>query len=260
MGTACNCSKSTDGVKDVVALSTPGRPTISEGPGSELAVYERENATQMHKKILELYKSALVQNPPGLTSLKLNTLKAKDKDWVHIFTLLQHSEQLQRLHLWKVTISGKSLDQLGDSLMGLKRLEYLMIGDMSLASLDLTHLRDGLKGLESLKELIMTVNYLNGDHLAILLPGLVMLKRLEFLSLDENELGNKGVGMVVALLESLKRLRDVSLKFNSVSRKGLMAILPWITRRRGLVVRLDGNDLNDDEYDQLEQAHLEAAA
>ena len=264
MGASCNCSKSTDNIKEVVAVTSPSglpRSAAAEGGSTEdLAVYKRDNTSSMHKKVLELYSTALLQTPPGLTSFKLTTLKAKDKDWAHLFILLTHCGRLQRLHLWKVTISAKSLDQLGNQLVALTQLEYLMLADMSLASYDLTRLSDGFKGLVRMRELILTVNYISADHLTVLLPGLMMMRDLEVLVLDENELGNKGSEVVAGLLEKLKRVRDVSLKFNSVGHKGLVALVPWVTRRRGLVVRLDGNDLNDDEYDLLEQAHLDAAA
>lgn len=264
MGASCNCSKNTDNIKEVVALPTPSgmpKPAAPEnGQTAGLAAYKRDNATSMHKKILEIYSVAVAQLPPGLTSLKLTTFKAKEKDWTHLFTLLAYCGRLQRLHLWKVTISAKNLDQLGDQLAVLTQLEYLMLGDMSLGSYDLTHLRDGMKELVKMRELILTVNFLSADHLLVLWPGLLMMTNLEVLVLDENELSNKGSELVAGLLEKLKRVRDVSLKFNSVGHKGLVALVPWVTRRRGLVVRLDGNDLSDDEYDLLEQAHLDAAA
>lgn len=265
MGASCNCSKNTDNIKEVVALSVtsgPAKSTGQESGGSatDLSTYKQDNASAMHKKILEAYNAAVAQSPPDLKTLKLAALKAKDKDWNHIFTLLTHCTRLQRLHLWKVTISAKSLDQLGDRLATLTQLEYLMLGDMSLGSYGITHLRDGLKELVRIRELILTVNFLSADHIEILMPALINLRNLEILSMDENELSNKGSELIAGLLEKLQRVRDVSLKFNSVGHKGLMALVPWVTRRRGLVVRLDGNDLNDDEYDLLEQAHLDAAA
>ena len=259
MGAACNCSKTNDNVKDVVAFTSPSA-AISQPIEGALATYKRDNAASMHRKVLALYNTAITQLPHDISDIKLAACKVKDKDWAHVFHLFTCTSRMQRLSLWKLTISAASFAQLTTHLATMFSLEYLSLSDMNLSSLEMDKLRDGLKGLVKLKELLLSVNNLTAEQLQVLFPALQNLTRLEVISLDENELGDKGAALIAELLEVLKRGRDISLKFNSIGHKGLKALLPWIMRRPGLIVRLDGNDLSDEEYDELEQAYSQAVA
>jgi Ran GTPase-activating protein (RanGAP) involved in mRNA processing and transport len=259
MGAACSCSKTNDNIKDVVAFTSPSAAASQPIEGA-LATYKRDNAGSMHSKVLALYNTAITQLPHDISDIKLSACKTKDKDWVHVFYLFTSSSRIQRLSLWKVTISAASFAQLSTHLATMLSLEQLSLSDMYLSSLEVDKLRDGLKGLVKLKELMLSVNNLRAEQLQVLFPALQNLTRLEIMSLDENELGDKGAALIAELLEVLKRVRDISLKFNSIGHKGLKVLLPWIMRRPGLIVRLDGNDLSDEEYDELEQAYSEAIA
>lgn len=259
MGAACGCSRTNDNIKEVVALTTPAVTTLQSGE-ADLATYQRKNAKQMHNKVQALYTSALTQPVPGLSDIKLSACKTKDKDWEHLFHLFTYSVHIQRLVLWKVTISQGSFAQLSRHLAVMTELESLMLGDMGLSSLEIDSLAEGLKGLGKLKELFLTVNNLKIEQFKVLFPALQTLKYLQVLSLDENYLGDTGAQLIAELLRVLTRVSEVSLKFNIINSAGLKALLPWVRRRPGLVVRLEGNDLSDEEYDELEQAHLEAVA
>jgi len=259
MGAACGCSKPTDNIKDVVALTSLTATVLQPGEG-DLAAYQRDNAGCMHNKVKALYTAALTQQPQGLSDIKLSACKAKNKDWTHISHLFACSVHIQRLALWKVTISAGSFALLSLHLATMTQLESLTLSDMDLASFQMEQLADGLKAMGELRELVLSVNSLRAEQFQELAPALLSLKNLQVVALDENEVGNKGAQLIAELLEELRRVRDISLKFNSISHAGLKALLPWVRRRPGLVVHLDGNDLNDEEYDELEQAHIEAAA
>lgn len=270
MGAACNCSKSIKNVKDTIPNTVPSPPGTTQGdikpPVSKkgvpleaqlqaLAAYRSTNQAAFHKKITEMFNQVQGELLKGVAALKLNTMKMKEKDWEHFLYLLEYCEKLRRLHLWKVTIKQSELNLFSAHLMLFDQLEYLMLGDMNLGSLALNLLGETFKKLTRVKELILTVNYLNSEHLGQLVPGILHMQNLELISLDENELGNRGAELTAELIIKLPRLTDVSVKFNSIGTKGLMVMLPLASKRPGMIIRLDGNDLNDDEYDMLEEAH-----
>lgn len=264
MGSGCSCShKSAEGIKDggptsaATILSKAMFP--SEGRSVEdqvllLKTFKDQHQVQMHKKISELCSTVQSELPAGVNILRLNTMKMKDKDWQHFTYCLGFCPQLTRLHLWKVTITRASLDLLASYILGMPKLQYLTLGDMNLNSHPLGSLAEALKGLQQLKELILTVNYMDSAHLAMLVPGIEALDQLEVLSLDENELGDAGAQVIVQLLVKLLQLRSVSLKFNSIGNKGFALLLPAQRQYRSVKLHLEGNDLTDDELEELELA------
>ena len=264
MGSGCSCSrKAAEGIKD-------GRPTAtatilskamfpSEGRSVEdqvmlLKTFKDQHQVQMHKKISELCVTVQTELPAGVNTLRLNTMKMKDKDWQHFTYCLGFCPQLTRLHLWKVTITRASLDLLASYILGMPKLQYLTLGDMDLNSFPLGCLAEALKNLYALKELVLTVNYMDSAHFAMLVPGIEVLDQLEVLSLDENELGDAGAQIVVQLLVKLLRLRSLSLKFNSIRHKGFAQLLSAQRQYRSVKLHMEGNDLTDDEFEELELA------
>lgn len=264
MGAGCSCShKATEGIKDggptatATILSKAMFP--SEGRTVEdqlllLKTFKDQHQVKMHKKISEICTTVQSELPAGVNMLRLNTMKMKDKDWQHFTYCLGFCPQLTRLHLWKVTISRSSLDLLASYIIGMPKLQYLALGDMNLNSCPLASLSEAIKGLHQLKELLLTVNYMDSAHFSMLAPGIEALDQLEVLSLDENEIGDAGAEIIVQLLVKLLQLRSVSLKFNSIGNKGFALLLPAQRQYRSVKLHLNGNDLTDDELEELEQA------
>lgn len=263
MGSGCNCSrKAAEGINEgrVSATGTLSRALFpAEGRSVEdqlelLRTFFEQNQTEMHKKIAEVCATVQRELPKGVNMLRLNTMKMRDLDWQHFTYCLGFCPQLARLHLWKVTITKASIYLLASYMLGLPKLQYLTLGDMNLNICPLSPLSEALRGLPQLKELALTVNNLDSSNLSMLIPGLETLEQLEILSLDENELGDSGVQLVMPLLSKLHRLKSVSLKFNSIGNKGFGMILPVQRQYKSVKVLLEGNDLTDDEFEELEQA------
>lgn len=255
MGSACNCSKSIV-AKDVLNNTLPARqlPINSEGVdlSGALALYKQENEATMHRNIVKAYDKVISQMPGGVSKVKLKGFKAKCQDWVHFCYLLPYCDRLLRVHIWQVSISQDSLDLLTERIGQMTLLEYLALGDIGLGALRLGSLRDALKELARMKELVLVSNSLQAEHLLVLVPALIALKRLTKLSLDENELGNEGAELVASLLGQMMKLRAVLLRYNSISSKGFNALVQVMKHKKALVT-LEGNDLKDTQYAQLER-------
>lgn len=261
MGAGCSCSPKTAEVKSALdSASTltkamfPAEGRTLDDQLALLKTFQDQNQVEMHRKIADVCITVQRELPKGVNMLRLNTIKMRDKDWQHFTYCLGFCQLLTRLHLWKVTISKASLNLLASYLLGMPSLQYLTLGDMHLNSFPLSPLSEALKSLPLLKELILTVNYLDSAHFSTLVPGLETLDQLEVMSLDENELGDAGAHVVVELLSRLRRLKSVSLKFNSIGNKGFEAILPVQRQYKSVKLLLEGNDLTDDEFEELEQA------
>ena len=255
MGVACNCSRNPDSVKDTVPSTFPGvllarpQPTTDsislEDQRRAIREFRESNRKSMHRKIGDLAAVVMEGLDNGVKDIKLHLVKMKDRDWEQFGFVLQFCGKLTRLDLWKLTISNSSLNLLCTHILQLDRLESLTLSDMNLASYALFPLTETLKSLGKLKELGLSVNYFSSEHFAMLMPSLLMLRDLETISLDENELGDLGAEHCALLIEKLPRLRDVSLKYNSIGQKGFASLLPVIAKRRGLVLRLEGNEMGE---------------
>ena len=263
MGSGCNCSrKSAEGIDEsrASATATLSRALFpAEGRSLEeqldlLKTFFEQNQAEMHKKIAEVCATVQRELPKGVSMLRLNTMKMRDLDWQHFTYCLGFCQQLTRLHLWKVTITKGSIYLLASYMLGMSKLQYLTLGDMNLSICPLAPLSEALRSLSQLKELALTVNSLDSSNLSMLTPGIEALEQLEILSLDENELGDSGVQLVMPLLSKLHRLKSVSLKFNSIGNKGFEMILPVQKQYKSVKVLMEGNDLTDDEFEELEQA------
>lgn len=266
MGSGCNCSrKSTERIKEnhpTTAATLISKALFpSEGRSTTeqlllLQTFQDQHQVEMHKKIREVCTHLQAELPNGVGLMRLNTVKMKDRDWQHFTYCLGFCPMLTRLHLWKVSISPASLDLLASYIMGMPNLQSLTLGDMHLNSCQLTNLSEALKDLEQLQELSLTVNYLDSTHLAMLVPGIEGLHQLETLQLDENEIGDAGAVIMVELVVKLPSLRSVSLKFNSIGNKGFITLFDMQKQHRSFKLLLDGNDLTDEEFEQLEKVQV----
>ena len=262
MGSGCTCSpKTAEGVNDGLASAQTLTKAMfpSEGRTVEdqlvlLKTFHDQNQVEMHRKIADVSMTVQRELPKGVNMLRLNTMKMREKDWQHFTYCLGFCPTLTRLHLWKISISKASLNLLASYLLGMPKLQYLTLGDMHLNSFALFPISESLKHLPQLKELTLTVNYLDSAHFSMLVPGLETLDLLEVLSLDENDLGDAGAQVMMELLLKLRRLKSVSLKFNSIGNKGFEKVLPLQRQFKSVKLLLDGNDLTDDEFEELEQA------
>ena len=154
----------------------------------------------MHRNIAKVYDKVICQMPGNVPKIKLKGFNTKDGDWAHFCYLLPYCDRLLRVHIWHVSISQESLDQLAERIGQMPLLEYLALGDISLAALGLASLRDALKELARMKELVLASNSLQMENLQILVPALSTLKQLTKLNLDENRLGNEGAVLIASLL------------------------------------------------------------
>lgn len=255
MGGACNCSKTITAKDAVTNISgAQSLPVNSEGINlaGVLTQYKKENEATMHRNIVKVYDKVICQMPGRVPKIKLKDFNAKDRDWAHFCYLLPYCDRLLRVHIWQVSISQESLDQLAERIGQMALLEYLTLGDINLGALSLASLRDALKELARMKELELTSNSLQVEHLQVLVPALLTLKRLTKLNLDENQLGNEGAVLIASLLGQLKKLRAVLLRYNVVGSRGFDALVQAMKRKGGFVM-LEGNDLSDAQYAELEK-------